>query len=252
MFFIISKILYFLINPISWILICVLIALIFRNKAKVLKPFLYMAFILLLVFCNNALYTFVVEKWEVKPTAPANFKAKYDFAIVLGGMASENPVTKKLHVGSAIDRILTAISLYHKNQVNKIVITGGSGTLTRQEAKEAPAMENFCIEMGVAKEDIIIESESRNTYENAIFTKRKIGIPGNKVLLITSATHMRRSIGCFKKQGFKFDALSADPSGEPKLFIDDFFLPKAEPLMKWNYLIKEWIGYIAYKMAGYI
>lgn len=251
MFFFFSKILYFLINPIVWIVLLLIFALIFRKKARVLKYFLIAALSISIIFSNAALFTFVVKKWEIAPVTPQNFKGHYKYAIVLGGMASVGP-GNKLHVGTSIDRILTAIALYHKGQVEKIVITGGSGTLTGQTRKEAPYIENFCISMGVDEDDIIIEQESRNTYENALFTKQKIGIPTEKTLLITSAFHMRRSIGCFKKQGFVFDVLSADPSGEPKLYIDDYFLPKADPLMKWNFLIKEWFGYFSYKMAGYI
>lgn len=251
MFFIFSKILYFLITPICWIAAAIILAFIFRKKTFWLKFFIVSAIAIVLVFSNSAFYTFVIRKWEIPAVAPQHFKGNYKYAIVLGGMASSAD-DGKLHVGPSIDRILTAITLYHKGQIEKILITGGSGLLTAQEAKEAPAIELFCIQMKVDEEDIIIEPESRNTYENAVFTKNLIGTPQEKVLLITSASHMRRSIGCFKKQGFKFDLLSADPSGEPQLYFDDYFIPKAEPLMKWNYLIKEWIGYYAYKAAGYI
>lgn len=251
MFFVFSKIFYFLITPICWIVASILFAFIFRKKAFWLKFFLILAMAVTFIFSNSAIYTYAIRKWEIKAIAPQHFKGKYEYAIVLGGMASSDD-DGKLHIGPSIDRILTAITLYHKGQIDKILITGGSGLLLDQERKEAPDIESFCTQMKVDEDDIVIESESRNTFENAVFTKKLIGIPQEKVLLITSAFHMRRSIGCFKKQGFIFDVLSADPSGEPKLHADDFFIPKAEPLMKWNYLIKEWIGYYAYKLAGYI
>ena len=63
---------------------------------------------------------------------------------------------------------------------------------------------------------------------------------------------MRRAAGCFKKCGFNFDTFSTDPLEVQFMGIDDYFIPKADPIYKWTIVIKEWIGYISYKLAGYI
>ncbi len=63
---------------------------------------------------------------------------------------------------------------------------------------------------------------------------------------------MRRSMGCFKKEGFKFEVYPVDTYELSYLGPDDYFMPNPAPLEKWGVFIKEWIGYTAYKVAGYI
>jgi uncharacterized SAM-binding protein YcdF (DUF218 family) len=121
-----------------------------------------------------------------------------------------------------------------------------------KEVKEALVLEKLCIDLGIPKNDLIIETNSRNTRENAVFTKEILKNYNQKTLLITSAFHMRRAAGCFKKAGFNFDMFSADPLELPVLGPDDYFIPKAEPILKWTVIIKEWIGFVSYKIAGYI
>jgi uncharacterized SAM-binding protein YcdF (DUF218 family) len=111
-------------------------------------------------------------------------------------------------------------------------------------------------QVGVPEEDILLETEARNTYENALLAGEIIRkkFPQAPVLLITSAFHMRRASACFKKQGLLFDTFPGDyySRGRRKYGLTDFLLPQQEALLLWSKLFKEWMGMVAYKMAGYI
>jgi uncharacterized SAM-binding protein YcdF (DUF218 family) len=250
MFFIFSKLLLFLINPLIWILTCIFLIIV-QKKQTWKRIFAYTALILIIVFCNNYLFTIIGSKWEMTSMPANSIRSHYKYAVVLGGMGSENKKTGKFYVGQSIDRVLQAIILYKQGKVDKILITGGSGAIFGQEIKEAPVVKKFCIDLGILEDDIIIEPNSKNTHENATFTKDLIGTK-DKIILLTSAIHMRRSIGCFKKEGFYLDYLSTDPLSQPIFYIEDVLLPKAEALYCWTAFIKEVLGTIVYKIVGYI
>ncbi len=206
----------------------------------------------LLFFTNDYIFNRVCQKWELPVKSANEVKCKYDYGIVLGGMASINTRTKKMKISESIDRILQAIILYKQGRIRKIVITSGSGNVFNQKEKEAIILKDYCVKFGIDSSDIIIESNSRNTHENALFTMKLLHCENTKVLLITSAYHMRRSAGCFKKAGYIFDIYPTDSYEFSYLGPDDYFMPNSQPLEKWGVLIKEWIGFEVYKIVGYI
>jgi uncharacterized SAM-binding protein YcdF (DUF218 family) len=251
MFFILSKALFFILNPLVWVLTCMLLSF-FLKDIKWKKILIYLSICLLLIFSNNYIFTKIGSMWEITSKPASCVTGHYKYTVVLGGMGSSNKETGKLYVGQSIDRILQAIIVYKQGKTDKILITGGSGSVFGQDRREAPLIKNFCIEMGVPSDVIIVEAESKNTRENAIFSKKFIDVKNEKVLLITSAMHMRRSIGCFEKAGYKFDYLATDPLTQPILYPDDFLIPKAEAMYGWTCLIKEIVGTVIYKIVGYI
>src|SRR5205085_7732741 len=102
--------------------------------------------------------------------------------------------------------------------------------------------------------DIITENQSKNTYENALFSSRilKQDFKGEKILLITSAFHMKRTMECFKKQGIMGDPYSVDEhSGMIQWMPNKSIIPDAEVLEGWDILMHEWVGYLSYKIMGY-
>ena len=154
-----------------------------------------------------------------------------------------------------VDRLLQAVQLYKKGKIKKIVFTGGSGSLTYPEMKEGLYIRNFLLLLGIPKEDFFIESESNNTHENATFTKPVLDkeFPQGKFLLITSAYHMRRSLGCFKKAGIVCTPYSTDRyAGERKMAFDFFLIPNSDAMEVWQAALHEMSGYLIYKAAGYL
>jgi uncharacterized SAM-binding protein YcdF (DUF218 family) len=253
MFFFLSKILSFLLTPIIWIFILLLLSLLWRNKKK-RKTFLVLAFCTFYLFSNSFLLDEVCRWWEIPAVADEAVK-EADAAIILGGMLTYDEKLDRVQFSYGSDRLLQAIRLYKKGAIKKLFFTGGSGSIVYKHHRESPLVRQYLLTLGIPEEDIIIESESKNTYENAVFSKNILEekIPREKYLLITSASHMRRAVACFTKQGIAVIPYSADRlSGPRKFTLDHLLIPDAETLFIWNRLIHEWLGYFIYAIAGYL
>lgn len=253
MFFILSKILDFLISPLIWALGLLLFSL-FSKIPKRKKIALIASLSILLFFSNEFILDEFMRLWEVKTTSRESIKEPYDYGIVMGGMITFDSKFDRVNFIRSVDRIMQAVELYKSGKIKKILITSGTGSLKEPDMKEALILKNFLIKIGFPPQDIISESASRNTFENAKYTIRLIGKdPKKKYLMITSASHMRRSLGCFRKAGLIADPYVADRyAGPRKFYFDYLFLPKTQILDGWNILFHEWVGYIMYKFNGYL
>ncbi|MCX7955233.1 MAG: YdcF family protein [Bacteroidales bacterium] len=254
-FFVLSKIFYFVFSPLIWCFVLLLMGFIVKRKS--LKKFFYaFSLVLLYVFSNSFLVDEVMRLWEVRPIKENKLKDKYDFIIVLGGaLGYYDKKYDQIGFNQSADRVMQAIKFIMKGKSEFLIYSGGSGTLSESFGKESIILKNYLIDIGMPNEKIIIESESRNTYENAKYSAKIIkSIKQNaKVLLITSAFHMRRALACFKKQNIVCDYYPADrKSGERKFLFDHLFIPNTEALLKWEMLMHEFAGYIVYYVMGYV
>lgn len=255
MFFIASKILDSITNPAVWIAACFVLALLVRNE-KLRKRFVRTGMVLFLVLTNPFIAHRLLLWWEVPSRNAASITQPYDAGIVLGGsMRYYNSETQRVVYGSSVDRMLQAIDLYHGKKIKKIMLNGGSGYVMYKDWKEAAWLAQELYNCCVPDSDVIIENESRNTYQNAVYAANilKSGQYGSRFLLITSATHMRRSLMCFENAGLRVEPYAVDErSGKGIYTPDRIIVPDAENLNNWDTLIHEWLGIITYKMAGYI
>ncbi|MCX6291541.1 MAG: YdcF family protein [Bacteroidetes bacterium] len=252
MFFLLSKLLAFLITPIIWIIGLLLYSLLAKNEKRK-KRMLSIALILLLFFSNTLLFEEAMRLWE-KPTTTMEFNTTYDAGIVLGGIISFNQAEDRLQFNRRNDRLMQAVLLYKKGTIRKIFFTGGSGSVEHPDIKEGPLVKKFLLETGIPETDILIESESNNTHENAVFSKPLLekNFTSGKFLLITSAFHMRRSIGCFEKSGIAVTPYPTDfYAGRRTFSFGRLVIPNAETLFNWDSLIHEMFGYLVYKISGY-
>jgi uncharacterized SAM-binding protein YcdF (DUF218 family) len=252
MFFILSKVLTFIISPFVW-LVCILTYAIFsKNKNRKKKAFM-ISFIILIFFSNTFIFEEVMRSWEI-PAIKYEELPPHDVGIVLGGLLSYDRKMDRVQYNRGTDRLLQAVELYKKGKIEKIFFVGGSGSLVYKDTKEAPLVSRFLLTIGIPEKDLIFEGESRNTHENALFAKQILdqkSISG-KYLLITSGFHMKRSIGCFQKQGITVTPFSADRYCGPRRFAPDIlFLPSPAIIVSWENLIHEIVGYYVYKIAGY-
>ncbi len=254
MFFILSKILGFLISPFSWIVIGVVYS-VFTKIPERRKKALIASGIVFLLFSNEFLAEEVIRSIET-PDKQLSTQDHYDVGIVLSGMINYDSKNKKLIFNSNIDRLLQTLILYRKGNVDKILISGGSGDITYPDIKESELLMNFIVDLGFNKKDIWIETKSRNTRENAVFSyealKTKFKYPAQqKYLLITSATHMKRSVACFEKAGLRVDSYSTQRiSGPRKYTFQNLIIPNIWAIGMWETYFHETIGYWTYKMAG--
>lgn len=255
MFFILSKLLLFLFSPFTWLVICVMGAF-FWKKEHWRKRFKWLSIIILFFFTNNVIYLEFCRAWEVDGT-PISKVRKHDVGIVLTGMAEYNNDLNTLSIRRGADRIWQAMNLYHEGKIDKILISGDNGYINDRGLHEAKQMKEILIKWGVPAIDIISEEKSRNTYENAVET-RKILVQSyphlKRRLLITSGTHMRRSLACFEKIEFPCTPFSTDlyTGTKRNYYWDQYIVPDVSVLSDWHKLLKEWFGYMTYDVIGYL
>lgn len=252
MYFIISKILNFLVSPFLWLALCVIIALLYRRQKR-RRFFLQTSIIILLLFSNTAIFEAVIKKWEIPPIKYEQMEKTYDYVIVLGGGAQFSERINRVVFNTSADRLFQAVRLYKKAYANKIVLSGGSGRLLEQEHKESEYVKEYLMELGIPAMDIIIESDSRNTKENAENTATLIESDAS-CLLVTSAWHMRRAKKCFEKAGIQCDPFSTDSMMDQSnsFNIKRFIIPSVETMSAWNMLMKEVLGTIVYRFKGWV
>jgi uncharacterized SAM-binding protein YcdF (DUF218 family) len=255
MFFVLSKILFYLLMPATWIAACLFYA-VFSKKPQRKKTALILSLVLFLFFGNSLLVGKISYWWEPQPIKISELP-DYELGIVLTGVVNlEMEPRDRVYFHKGADRALHAIQLYKLGKLKKILITGGTGKVTGEKISEARELRKVFLMCGVPDSVLILETESRNTRENAIFSKQVIdslNLTGNK-LLITSAFHMPRSKGCFDKVGIKADIFPTDFNGMSEIVWtpDIWLIPSEKAFMGWYTLIREWLGCAMYKLVGYI
>ena len=246
MFFIISKILAFIIKPTFWILILLILALIFKKRRKL---FLISSLIIFYFFSNDFIFNEIVKTWEEPYLSIPTITKQYKAGILLGGFSEYDRQTKIHNFKKEADRLIYTLQLYNLKIINKIIISGGNGMLVGNKYKEAQTIQEFLIRNKISDKDIIIESKSRNTKENALYTAKIID-KKYEYLLITSAIHMKRSQLCFKKAGVKTIPFTVDNTiSYRSQNIERIIFPRAKILERWEELIHEIIGYYVYKIS---
>lgn len=256
MFFFFSKLFFFLIKPLTWVLFLIIYSL-FSKKRNRKRKALVAAIVMTLFFNNHFIFNQFIKLWEVKTITADQIIRPYKVGILCGGYSNGHIVPRhdRHNFSYAANRFLNTYELYRTGKIEMIMLTGGSGDVLKDQKPEAPMIADFLIKMGVPEEDIIVEGKSRNTYENAQFTKKILQekkIRGN-YLLITSAWHMRRAKACFDKAEVSFTPYSTDFMSEvSRWHPESTIVPSSEGFYRWERLIKEWVGYVVYWMRGYL
>jgi len=252
MFFVLSKIIYWCIMPLSLITLCLVTSLLIKHR-KAKKILFITGTALLLFFSNPFLATLAMNSWEPKPKLYQELDKTYTYGILLAGVTiPDRPPYDRIQFSKGADRVAHAIELYRLGKITKVLISGGSGTLTFKGKSECEMIKTFAINAGVKDKDIITDDQSRNTRENAIHSAKLIK-ESDTNLLITSAFHMYRASGCFEALGIKFDTFPTDYyGGVLRWSPGSAIVPNFFAIEIWSKLIKEWFGIMAYKVAGYI
>jgi uncharacterized SAM-binding protein YcdF (DUF218 family) len=175
--------------------------------------------------------------------------------IVLGGFfeGGINLVRHGYELNNSADRIVEAAILARRYEGAEIVVTGGNGSLMLDGEGDAVTAPRLLEALGIARGRLRLETRSRNTYENAVFTRDLVKPqPGEKWLLVTSAFHMPRSMALFRKAGFDVVAWPADyrTAGDERLSLarDNAI----DCLQNMTLAIREWVGLVAYRLSGKI
>jgi len=175
-------------------------------------------------------------------------------AVVLGGFAEYDGGRKRVQMAMAAERMFEAYRLYKNHTLDTLIISGGAASLTSNQKPESQYIRKYLIDLGMDSTVILIDTGSKNTFENAVQTKKILVRQNHKapVLLITSAMHMPRAKRVFSKVGilaqpYPVNFLSDLGRG---YVIGDYLMPSSEALYHFDALIKEWVGLIVYKLTG--
>jgi uncharacterized SAM-binding protein YcdF (DUF218 family) len=203
---------------------------------------------------------FPVGQWLTVPLeerfpAPANFPPEVDGIVVLGG-GIDGRLTKmrgQPSFGETMERFASIPELVRRYPAAKIVFTGGVGwTGGDVEVSEARVIALFLAGQGVPEGRVALESEARSTRDNAVFALPLAQPkPGERWLLVTSAAHMPRSIGVFRRAGWpEMEAWPVDyrTSGTFELLGEPSMASRLDQLDQAAY---EWYGLVYYWMLGY-
>ena len=255
MFFILSKLLAFLIQPTAWLVGLLFWAFLTKNPIKK-RRILRGTFFFTVALTNPFLMHQTFRLYETPAVRIDTLRDTFDVGIVLGGFSNFNVTDDRLNFNEAGNRLVDAVVLYKKGLVRKILITGGDGNLLGKKSPEAEKTEPFLLLMGVRQEDILLENASRNTHENALFSKQLFDnqqLINPKTLLITSAYHIPRALGCFKKVGLNVQPFPAHFTSEKPSWRTSYWLtPESKSFTHWETILKEWVGYVVYRLKGYI
>ncbi len=251
MFFTLSKILGFFVVPSNTVaMVCALGAVLLATRFRRAGSRILMLGIgSLLVFgyspLGNLLLLPLSERfpaWSAGGRAP-------DGIIVLGGAIDpeRSQARGSLEMDASGERIVTMLQLARRFPAARIVFSGGSANLIEESVPEAPIAGDLLEDFGMPRARIVLESESRTTAENAEFTRKLVSPkPGERWLLVTSAFHMPRSIGAFRKVGFDVEAYPVDWRTRGWRDGSMPFTALSAGLARTDVAIHEWIGLIAY------
>ncbi|MCX7999084.1 MAG: YdcF family protein, partial [Leptospiraceae bacterium] len=253
MFFFFSKILTIFFFPLPLIILLGIVFTFFvqgwKNKALSFTPIALLCFFSSFPVSQKLIFDLENEY----PPVSIESLPETDVIVVLGGMINPLSYYEKAELLSSADRLTDAAILWKKKKADFIIFSGGSGILFQEDATESKHAKKILISLGIPKEKIILESKSRNTFENAIYVSKILEQrKWKKVLLITSAFHMKRALGCFQKLGIDVIPYPTDYRTLQRVWNWDTFLPSIGALETSTIAIKEWLGILAYQWSGYL
>ena len=249
MFFLLSKVLDFVLVPTVWLLVLLVLAVLARQPHR----WLVAALVLVLFTTNSFVVNELLLAWERPPVPLAALPPHADAAVLLTGITqvSKSP-HDRVYLGAGADRFTSALWLYRAGRVRRIIVSGGSGAVQATAHTEADDLTTLLRLAGVPNSAIIREEKSRNTRENALFTKQLLTPEQDTLILVTSAFHQRRAMGCFAKVGLHPLAFPAGyRSTDRSLTPDAWLIPNPEAMANFSLLTHEVVGWLIYKVLGY-
>ncbi|MGN6570998.1 MAG: YdcF family protein [Pseudolabrys sp.] len=256
MFFVLSKTAALLLVPSNLLLLVGLAGLLLLSKGRrrfgrILAGTSLVLFLVIGLLPVGGLLNFVLENrfpvWDASRGPP-------DGIIVLGGAI--DPLTSQVRgqtvLGDAAERITIIAKLARDYPNARIVFTSGDASLLADMPKEADALYPLLDTFGVPRARVALERNSRNTAENAAFTKAMVAPkPGERWLLVTSAQHMPRAIGCFRKIGFPVEAYPVDWHTLPRWRWRSMLTAQfGQSLAATDMAAHEWLGLFVYWLTG--
>lgn len=256
MFFVLSKFFWLLAQPISVVLLLALGAIVFTLMHRRRLALAANSLVVLLVglFAFTSLGYVLIQPLEDRFPVPQAMPDTVRAIIMLGGATKARPSTARQTVAlnDAGERLTTTLWLAERYPMARIVLSGGGGLLSGETESEAETARRFFLAMGIEESRLVLEGESRNTIENAQFTRELLRGGAGPAVLVTSAFHMPRSVGLFRAEGVDVVPWPTDyrSTGDQGLGFDI-----ADPNSNFDTAskaIREWLGLLVYRLTGQI
>jgi uncharacterized SAM-binding protein YcdF (DUF218 family) len=260
MFFYIAKAVWFVLQPST--LIALLIGygaiLIWTGWARWGRRFVSIGAILLLVVGLSPLGNVLILPLEDRfPRADLDQPPAPTGIIILGGAEDRlvGSARKAPTLNEAGERLLEGAILAHRFPEAKVAFSGGDAGILYKSDSEAEGAAALLTQLGVPRERLILETDARDTYENAVYLKKELTARGEldltkRWLLITSAYHMPRSMGAFRQAGFYVEPWPVDYRTRGQEDLTRPFDKVSEGLRRVDTATREWVGMLAYWLTG--
>lgn len=254
------KIASWVLYPVSWVVMLLLLSFVFSflQRRGLSRVLLGMGLAVLWVGAMPVTGQFLLQSLERQyPMQAIGTMATADAIVLLGGGMGGDAPPERLQpdLGDAADRVWYAAQLYLAGKAPVVIASGGVIGWKGETQTEASAMRQLLVQMGVPMQAIVDEGESLSTYENAINTRPLLTQLGAKrVLLVTSAAHMPRSLAVFHQQNPDCVFVPATTDVRALPLTNDVYnwLPQAGSLARTSEAWHEWVGYAMYFVKGWI
>ena len=244
--FVLSKLVWLVLQP-SNLLLLVLVVLALLGWRRLLLGTLG----LVLVATALPVGHWLAQPLEERIPRPAALPDEIAGIVVLGGAQVSNVAARRgvLATNQAAERLIEGAAIALRHPEARLVFSGGSGRVLPRGALERDVDERFVAMLQLDERRVVYEDSSRNTWENALFSKELVEPePGETWVLVTSATHMPRSLGIFRRLDWPVVAWPVDY----RTTGDDLELQVGvgQRLDEIDHAMREWAGLVAYRLMG--
>ena len=261
-------------SPLFYIFLLVVAAWLCRHHRRWKIALAVLAVFMTIFFSLESIYEIAAKKWSEGYSWTVKPGKTYQYGIVLGGCSYWDWERNRPEFGGNVDRLTEGIQLYHKGIIRKLVIASDGSIIQRDDTTKhsgnPAAMTDYLFRLGIPRQDIILETKATTTHENAVFIKQLLdsqsksrldsnsSLPigragvglqsgGEAFLLITSSTHMRRSLLAFQQEGITAAPYVTDCIVKVK-GKEGRWLPSLRTMNDWQSLLHEIIGYAIYRL----
>ncbi len=255
MFVELSKTLDLLLSPLTWALgLALAAAALARRRPRAASAAALFSAAVLWLFSAEPVAGFLYRRAEASAAKTYDPRAVYDAVIVLGGGLDPDATEQagEPELNAAGERFLRGLELLHEGKARNALLS--AGTLDRRPGAlaEAPVFARELVRLGIAPERVVAEARSRNTRENAVESARIVRERGwNRLVLVTSAFHMERALGCFHAVGLTPDALPVDYRSYDPARRSGSWVPRSGALGASTDALRELFGRAVYRVVGY-